>query len=134
MKEDITNIQIRFSDIDWMGHVNNATYLTYFEIARLEYFQRSGLVIDWKNIGFILARTEINYLKPVLLNDKLEIKTYCSHIGSKSFSLSHSLLINNETIYEAANAQTVLVCYNYATSQSETIPDPWIHFLKKELK
>ncbi len=45
-----TAIQIRFKDIDMMGHVNNANYITYFELARLTYFDSlkdEGVKIDW---------------------------------------------------------------------------------------
>ncbi len=53
-----TQIQIRFKDIDKLGHVNNSNHITYFEIARLDYFHeltQDELKIDWKNQGIILA-------------------------------------------------------------------------------
>ena len=55
-----TPIQIRFHDIDQLGHVNNANYLTYFEVARMAYFKT--LVkkeIDWESTGLILANTSV---------------------------------------------------------------------------
>ncbi|HRE23498.1 MAG TPA: thioesterase, partial [Bacteroidia bacterium] len=46
MPEIITPIQIRFSDIDWMGHVNNAVYLSYIEKARIDFSERLPLNIN----------------------------------------------------------------------------------------
>ena len=54
-------IPVRFSDIDAMGHVNNAIYLNYFEQARMSFFQESiGKEWDWKKDGIVLGRNEID--------------------------------------------------------------------------
>ena len=59
-------IQIRFADIDVMGHVNNAVYLSYFEMARVHYFKQIlGEEWDWNSDGILLARNEIDYLSPI---------------------------------------------------------------------
>jgi acyl-CoA thioester hydrolase len=61
-------IQVRFSDIDVMGHVNNAVYLSYFEMTRVHYFRELlGLEWDWKSHGILLVRNEIDYIKPILI-------------------------------------------------------------------
>jgi len=52
-----TLIPIRFSDIDSFGHVNNAVYLTYFEIARIGYWKEI-INWDWSNTGIILGRSD----------------------------------------------------------------------------
>ena len=104
----LTPVQIRFSDIDKMGHVNNATYVTYLELARLDYFQKIGGKIDWHKLGIILGRIEINYVAPVVLHDNIVIKTWCSRLGTKSFELSHSIIkTNNSAETEMVNAVTV---------------------------
>jgi acyl-CoA thioesterase FadM len=40
-------IQVRFSDLDALGHVNNVTYFTYFEIARVKYLDTGQLRNAW---------------------------------------------------------------------------------------
>ena len=87
MPEIITPIQIRFSDIDWMGHVNNAVYISYIEKARIDFSERLPLNINWRETGFILARTQINYRHPALLNDNISVRTWCTRVGTKSFDL-----------------------------------------------
>ncbi len=113
-----------------MGHVNNATYITYLEIARLDYFKEAGAQIDWRQVGFILARTEINYVQPVLLTDQLFVRTWCTRVGTKSFNLSYSIFKNqNSEEIEVANALTVLVCYDYENRKSVEMPEEWKKFL-----
>lgn len=122
-----TKIQIRFKDIDGMGHVNNANYLTYLEYARIE-FSNEILwgEVNWNKLGFILAKIVIDYKIPILLNDKVFVYTKCSTIGNKSFDLLSSIIKeeNNREI-ELAAATAVLVCYDYETRKSMSIPEEW---------
>jgi acyl-CoA thioester hydrolase len=68
----VVPIQVRFRDLDALGHVNNAVYLTYLEVARAAYFSR--LEPDWVGKGhFILARAEVDFLRPILLEDPVEV-------------------------------------------------------------
>ncbi len=130
MKITLSPIQIRFVDIDNMGHVNNAVYLSYLEHARLHFFKERGGQTDWYNEGVILARIEINYVKPVILSDMIYVKTWCSRIGTKSFDLSYSIIKSNgpaET--EVANALSVIVCFNYAQQKTFEIPAQWRQWL-----
>ena len=82
MKLIETPIQIRFVDIDQLGHVNNAVYLTYLEVSRVPYFNSIVGKIDWLRRGIILAKAEVDYKTPILLNDQIKVKTWCSRIGS----------------------------------------------------
>ena len=68
-----TPIQIRFVDIDKMGHVNNATILSYFEIARTKFFDDViGAQDNWFERGLIIAHTDIDYFNPVYLRDEIK--------------------------------------------------------------
>lgn len=113
-------IQVRFSDLDVLGHVNNTVYFSYFEMTRVHYFQELlGKKWDWNKFGVILARNEIDYKKSVLLYDQPEIHMKTEFIGSKSFGLMYDLKVNGETY---ATGKSVMVCFD-ATIQS-TIPVP----------
>jgi YbgC/YbaW family acyl-CoA thioester hydrolase len=69
-----TTVEIRFADIDAMGHVNNAVYFSYFEQARMAYFKdRVARIWDWNEDGVIVARNEIDYIYPVFLNDRMKL-------------------------------------------------------------
>lgn len=113
-------IHVRFSDLDVLGHVNNAVYLSYFEIARVHYFKYLvGSDWNWKTGGVILARNEIEYYKPVLLTDEPYIEMHASRIGTKSFTLDYKLTVKGE-LYTTGSS--VLVCFNSAENKTIDIP------------
>lgn len=113
------DIQLRFADIDSMGHVNNAVYLNYFETARMHFFARLlGSDWDWLKNGIILLRNEVDYLKPLLLNENAEVFVGVEHLGTKSFSLSYSIRVKGQ---EYCKGISVLVSYDYNKKQSTAI-------------
>lgn len=120
-------IQIRFSDIDKINHVNNACYLNYFETARVNYFDT---VFDgrnnWDKQGFVLARNEINHIQPIHLEDKIICLTKVTDFGNKSLTLKNAILkISNNSLIECANGIGILVAMDYVTHQSIVIPEDW---------
>jgi acyl-CoA thioester hydrolase len=125
-----TPIQIRFKDVDRLGHVNNANHITYFELARVDYFNAlmgSGVPIDWENESLILAKIEMDYKQPILLDDKISVYTWVSRLGSKSFDMSCSIVREekNGSETEMAKGLAIIVCFNYKLNQSIPIPETW---------
>lgn len=121
MKIAPAKIQVRFSDCDMMGHVNNAIYLSYFEMARIHYFQELlGDNWDWRSNGVLLRKNEAEYLKPVLLHEKPEIYVYLAGTGTKSFTVAYELFVGDEL---RTVGQSVLVCFNQTTQQSMPISE-----------
>jgi len=101
----VVPIQVRFRDLDALGHVNNAVYLTYLEVARAAYFSR--LEPDWVGKGhFILARAEVDFLRPILLQDPVEVGVQVVRLGRSSFDMEYLVLAAGE---EAARGKTVQV-------------------------
>jgi acyl-CoA thioester hydrolase len=124
-----TPIQIRFKDIDKLGHVNHANHITYFELARMDYFEAfagNEIKIDWENEGVILAKVEMEYKQPILLEDKVYAYTWVSRLGSKSFDMACSIVrIKNDIETEVAKGFATLVCFNYKTNESINVPEKW---------
>lgn len=127
-----TPIQIRFKDVDKLGHVNNANHLSYFELARTVYFKDIIKTdIDWSKQGLILARAVVDYKAPVHFEDDIYVYTSCSRIGNKSFDLSYSLVKVVEGVEtELATGLSVLVCYDYTRGVSIPVPEEWIEVMK----
>jgi acyl-CoA thioester hydrolase len=126
-------LEIRFVDIDRLQHVNNAHYLTYFEQARLKYFEEViGGSIDWSETGIILANAEINFLRPILLQDKVTVDIWISRIGNKSFDFNYQInTIGEKGNYVSANGKTVMVCINYKTMETIAMPTEWLEKVRK---
>ena len=118
-----TPIAIRFADIDAFGHVNNAVYLTYFEIARSSYWNEV-VQWDWEQMGIIIGRAEINYIKPITLNDKVHAYVRTARIGKSSFDLDYLLVkvCNGEEII-CTTGSTACVSFDYRLNISASIPE-----------
>jgi len=113
-------IQIRFADIDSMGHVNNAVYLSYFEFTRVYYFNEIlGKNWDWESKGIILAHTELSFIKPIELNDEAFIEMEIGNIGTKSFTFHYTIRVDGEP---TTKGSSTLVAFNNKLQESIAIP------------
>jgi len=127
--------EIRFSDIDALGHVNNAVYLNYFEQARVSFFKEiNDGPWDWSKQGILLARNEVDYKVPVLFGDEVVTEVWVEKIGTKSFVLAYDLfkVINAEKV-KCSSGASVLVAYDFEAGHSTVIPELWKNKLKKWL-
>lgn len=98
------HIDVRFRDLDPLGHVNNAVYLSYAETARVEYFLRLGYQAG--SGSFILARAEVDYRRPIVLHDDVRVMTRVNKVGNSSFRMLFEVWSNGEL---AARGETVQV-------------------------
>lgn len=115
-------IPTRFADIDALGHVNNAIYLTYFEMARSAYWAEI-IEWDWKLFGIIIRKSVVDYLKPIVLSDEVYAYVRTSKIGNSSFELEYILVKNingNEEI--CTTGQTLCVSFDYTLQKPTQIP------------
>jgi acyl-CoA thioester hydrolase len=113
-------IQIRYADLDALGHVNNSNYLTYFEIARVHYFNALlGKDWDWRNKGMILANSSLEFLKPLLVQHEAEVKISTLSVGTKSFELYYEISVDDVVF---CSGKSVIVAFN--SLRNETIPIP----------
>lgn len=122
-----TAVQVRFIDIDKMGHVNNATVITYFEIGRLAYFDKViGKTNDWFGRGLILAHTEVDYFIPIYAEDEIKVYSRVIETGNKSFKIENLLvkIVKEEEVYTAF-ATSVIVCMDYNEKRTMEIPASW---------
>jgi acyl-CoA thioester hydrolase len=119
----------RFADPDAMGHVNNAKYLTYCEIARIRYWTDiTGEPISLGTEGaesLILAEARITYRAPAFHGEIVTVETRATRIGRSSFTLEHRLLacVKGETPRLVAISESILVRYDYATARSVALSE-----------
>jgi acyl-CoA thioester hydrolase len=117
------DITVRFADTDAMGHVNNAKYLTYCEIARIRYWTDvTGEPIALGTEGaesLILAEARITYRAPAFHGEVVTVQTRATRIGRSSFTLEHRLAacVPGDELRLVAVSESILVRYDYATSR-----------------
>ena len=116
-----TRIQVRFSDMDMAHHANNSVYLVWFELGRMDLFRQFiPKHHDWRQHGVILAHNEVDHRVPVHLGDRVEVETWCSNVGTKSFELQHEIWSADRLV---AEAKSVLVGYDYERNESVPLSD-----------
>jgi acyl-CoA thioester hydrolase len=117
------DIQVRFRDIDGLGHINNAVYHSYIEMCRTQWLD-DGLGCEvfskGNRVPIILARTEMDYLKQAHLHDRIYVEGFISHIGEKSFHQRYEIKTQQHTV---AVAKAVLVWFDFEKNHSVPIPD-----------
>ena len=101
-------IKTRFRDLDAFKHVNNATFLSYLEDARILFFKRWG--INFKEKSLIVASIKIDYINQVTHPSELIICQKISRIGNKSFD-NFSVIFCEEKI--VCTATITIVCYDF---------------------
>ena len=114
--------QVRFRDLDPMGHVNNAVFLTYLEQARIAFFERHGLSVELDDMNMVVARVEIDFRAPVLLGQEVEVAVRAGRFGTKSFDFEYELTVDGEIV---AVAKSVQVAYDYGRGEAVAIPEEW---------
>ncbi len=124
-KEHITPIQIRFNDIDLMGHVYNAKYQEFFDLARIAYFEEVlGDLISWDEKALIIASVKTDYIQSTFLNDTIHVVSHVSSLGEKSLEMTQFVYKNNQS-EPITIGKTVMVCFDMKKRISEVIPQKW---------
>jgi acyl-CoA thioester hydrolase len=117
------DIDVRFADTDAMGHVNNAVYLTYCEMARIRYWTDvTGEPIAPGHEGaesLILAEARITYRAPVFHGERVTVETRAVRVGSSSFVLEHRLtaVAPDDAPRLIATSESVMVRYDYRAAR-----------------
>ena len=107
------SIKTRWRDLDAFRHINNATFLTYIEDARILFFKRWN--INFKNKSLIVASIKIDYLNQLTHPKNLVICQKISRLGTKSFD-NLSVIFAEEKI--VCIATITIVCYDFIAKKS----------------
>lgn len=120
-----TTLQVRFADTDAFGHVNNAVFATYAELARIRYLLdvlRAGATFD--ELPLILARLAIDFRSPILFDQEVIVASRVERIGRSSFTMRHEMTAGPDGRV-VAEVDSVLVTYDYALARPMPVPDAW---------
>lgn len=122
--KSVVPIQVRFSDIDMMGHVSNIVYQSYYDAGKVHYFDRVLPDMDYINVGLVGASVKIDYLKPIYMRSRIYVESHVVRVGSKSITMNQSL-VDEETGEVLSTCSVVLVCFDVKQQISMTIPERW---------
>lgn len=105
-------VEVRFRDLDALGHVNHATIVTYLEVARTAWWRQRLEGRSFREEGFLIARVEMDYRKPILLGDDIAVALRVAQVGSTSFALVYQVLRRPEGMV-LAEGQSVQVMMDF---------------------
>jgi acyl-CoA thioester hydrolase len=118
-----TELQVRFRDLDAMGHVNNAVYATYLEQARVDYYDEI-LSVGLDDIDTVLVNLEIDYRHEVKLDDEtVTIAMGVRDIGRSSVTVTYEVRAGDRV---AATAETTQVYVDPEKGGSRPLPEAWV--------
>jgi len=111
----VVEIPVRFRDLDPMGHVNNAVYFTYMEIARTAFWQELHHDYSYDVLDFVLARAECDFVSAAMLREVVRAEVWLAKIGTSSFELEYEmtdrardrLIARGATVQVMIDAETV---------------------------
>lgn len=118
-------IQIRFSDVDVVGHVNNIVYFAFYDTGKAAFMSDlMGKQITWEKVETVVANVDCAFINPIFFGEEIEVLTTCTAIHDKSFKLLQ-MLRNIATGEVKSICETVMVSFNPDTQKAAPLSGEW---------
>jgi len=111
-----TDVQVRFGDTDALGHVNNASFASFAELARLDFLNRFGGSVR----SLILASLYIDFRRQVAFTDEVYVETSVEKLGTSSVTLAQTIFAGGE---RAADVRSTVVYFDYSNNKARPLTD-----------
>jgi len=115
-------IKVRFRDLDAMGHVNNAVYFTYLELARTEYYIKLTNIKKLSDLDFIVVSASCDYKSAASIEDKIVAYIKPTRVGTSSWTFKYELR-EKDSGRLIVEAETVQVAFDYKKRKKKAIND-----------
>lgn len=113
--------QLRFNDIDILGHLNNTVYFSLYDLGKAKYMEEVGLRKPGPEAPIsVIADVHCSYFKPVHYGDEIYIETNCSEIGDKHFTLDQEMVDSSGEV--RSKCRTVMVYIDPKTGKAASLP------------
>lgn len=120
---NVFRLQVRWSDLDANRHVNNVTYFTYFEQARVDWLKRTSMQTTTEGEGPVVVRTSCNYRRSIPNVDALDVRMYAGAPGRTSFPTYYEIVDVEDDSVMYADGEAMMVWTNRTTGKSCPVPD-----------
>ena len=118
-----TPIQKRFADIDSFQHVNNVSQQMYFDVGKLDYYDKIlGEEVLLGRLRIVTVATSTSYIGQVRFTDSVRVTTTCEKIGTKSITLLQRLMAGDEVRSES---RSVMAAFDFEEQRAVSVPDSW---------
>ncbi len=124
-------LQMRFNDIDMLGHLNNSVYFTFMDLAKTRYFQAVlGDKLRWGEIGVVIVNVNCDFCSPTFFDDDIEVETAVIAMGEKSLTLEQRVYSPSKGDVKC-RCVTVMSGFDARTLTSAPITDEWREAIEK---
>ncbi len=114
--------QLRWSDVDQFGHVNNSVYFQLFDMCKTKYVLEVVGQDTLKQVAIVVASIKADFLAPIYYPDEIVIQSKITHMGNKSFVIRQRA-VNIRTKEVKCEGYTTMVTYDMTNNCSIPIPD-----------
>jgi len=112
---------VRFSDVDVYGHVNNVKYFEYYQEARLAFLISLGRETGEEGFRLVVARLDVDYKRPILFRpEPYVVESWVTRVGRSSFDIA-SEIRDGDTVL--SRAQAAMVSFDLAEQRSRPLTD-----------
>ncbi|MDE7414649.1 MAG: acyl-CoA thioesterase [Muribaculaceae bacterium] len=119
------DVQIRFSDVDVLGHVNNTVYMSFYDTGKAHFFSSIlGKRIDWKHVECVIANVDCAFLAPIFFGEDIEVLSRCESVGEKSFKVLQAIHEKKTGVVKSV-CETVMVAFDPNTGKAMELPEEW---------
>jgi len=117
--------QLRFNDIDVVGHLNNSVYFSLLDLGKMQYFNAvMGGNVTWRQVPVVIVNINANFYSPTYMDEEIEIKTQALRMSERSLALEQRVT-NPRTGDVKCVAVTVMAGFDAATASGAPIPSDW---------
>jgi acyl-CoA thioester hydrolase len=126
MSRHVYDCQVRFSDVDVYGHVNNVKYFEYYQEARIAFILSLDEPLfdpsQQSRMRQVVARIDVDYKRPILFRpEPYAVETWVTRIGTSSYDLACRIVDADGTLYSRAEVR--LVAFDTSTQRSRPLSD-----------
>ena len=118
-------MQLRYTDADMQGHINNTIYFQYYNTAYVEYMNSVWSSSITGNVSMVVAHIDADFISSVHIGDNVKVQTAVTHIGNKSFTIIQQL-IDADTGEVRCKGKTIMVAFDFEKQQPVTVPEEWV--------
>lgn len=131
---NVLPLQIRFSDVDVVGHVNNIIYFAYYDTGKAAFMgELLGRKVTWEDVDTVVANVDCAFIAPIFYGENIEVLTTCTDIHDKSFKLLQ-MIRNSDTSEVKSLCETVMVSFDPHTQKAAPLNPDWREKLSALIK
>lgn len=117
------DLQLRFNDIDILGHLNNTVYFSFYDTGKAYYLEAvQGGEIDWQRVETVMANVDCAFIEPVYFGMEVEIVTRCESLGERSMTI-FQMLVDKQSQRVKSVCRSVMVSIDPDTKHSVPMPE-----------